>query len=408
MFKSYEKFRAFTSEGVAKDDQDVKRLKVVQTACSDSNSYFLFNSGAVYATGANDRWQCSEIEEAKADMDLIDEDYLRPARMDEKELAERGGAVIPECAAEIIKEVQRMQSIGTPYLVPIFKKNMKQDLQIKQISAGAHHVLAVSVDGQCYGWGDNEYGQLGLGRLLLDGDHCCVERPTLLKDLLDKKILMTASGRSHSLFLSELGQVYAAGYNEFGQLGIRSEPLRMRLNRDEAGGYLQTYMHSKTKPTPQRVEVENIRFIAAGDSHSLAISDSSTDGKQQSELYSWGWGAFGQLGHSKIRNSYNLDRPKKVKFRDAIDTKIAFVAAGSKHTICIDLQGRLWYFGCKLSVGIRERTKLQFEPVLLQPANRSECPLFEQGFVLIDADADSNIAICAADNSVHCFGQGQM
>ena len=279
MFKSYEKFRAFTSEGVAKDDQDVKRLKVVQTACSDSNSYFLFNSGAVYATGANDRWQCSEIEEAKADMDLIDEDYLRPARMDEKELAERGGAVIPECAAEIIKEVQRMQSIGTPYLVQIFKKNMKQDLQIKQISAGAHHVLAVSVDGQCYGWGDNEYGQLGLGRLLLDGDHCCVERPTLLKDLLDKKILMTASGRSHSLFLSELGQVYAAGYNEFGQLGIRSEPLRMRLNRDEAGGYLQTYMHSKTKSTPQRVEVENIRFIAAGDSHSLAISDSSTDSR---------------------------------------------------------------------------------------------------------------------------------
>ena len=131
MFKSYEKFRAFTSEGVAKDDQDVKRLKVVQTACSDSNSYFLFNSGAVYATGANDRWQCSEIEEAKADMDLIDEDYLRPARMDEKELAERGGAVIPECAAEIIKEVQRMQSIGTPYMVQIFKKNMKQDLQIK-------------------------------------------------------------------------------------------------------------------------------------------------------------------------------------------------------------------------------------------------------------------------------------
>ena len=50
-------------------------------------------------------------------------------------------------------------------------------------------------------------------------------KPTLLKDLLDKKILMTAAGRSHSLFLSELGQVYSAGYNEYGQLGIKSEPM---------------------------------------------------------------------------------------------------------------------------------------------------------------------------------------
>ena len=50
----------------------------------------------MYATGANDHWQCSEIEEAKEDMDLIDEDYLRPSRMNEKELAERGGPVIPD------------------------------------------------------------------------------------------------------------------------------------------------------------------------------------------------------------------------------------------------------------------------------------------------------------------------
>ena len=65
----------------------------------------MFNTGAVYATGANDHWQCSEIEEAKSEMDLIDEDYLKPIQnMNEKELAERGGPVIPDVAAEIIKE----------------------------------------------------------------------------------------------------------------------------------------------------------------------------------------------------------------------------------------------------------------------------------------------------------------
>ena len=60
------------------DTDEVKRLKVIQTACGDNNSYFLFSSGMIYATGSNDRWQCSEIEEAKTEMDLIDDDYLRP------------------------------------------------------------------------------------------------------------------------------------------------------------------------------------------------------------------------------------------------------------------------------------------------------------------------------------------
>jgi alpha-tubulin suppressor-like RCC1 family protein len=31
---------------------------------------------------------------------------------------------------------------------------------------------------------------------------------------------MTAAGDSHSLFLTDLGEVYSCGFNEFGELGI--------------------------------------------------------------------------------------------------------------------------------------------------------------------------------------------
>ena len=64
IFKSYELFSGYTSEGVLKGEEEIKSMKVVQTACGDNNSYFLLSSGTIYATGANDRWQCSKIDEA--------------------------------------------------------------------------------------------------------------------------------------------------------------------------------------------------------------------------------------------------------------------------------------------------------------------------------------------------------
>eukprot|EP00350_Pseudokeronopsis_sp_OXSARD2_P006423 CAMPEP_0170553242 /NCGR_PEP_ID=MMETSP0211-20121228/11046_1 /TAXON_ID=311385 /ORGANISM="Pseudokeronopsis sp., Strain OXSARD2" /LENGTH=54 /DNA_ID=CAMNT_0010861425 /DNA_START=303 /DNA_END=467 /DNA_ORIENTATION=+ len=36
---------------------------------------------------------------------------------------------------------------------------------------------------------------------------------------------MTAAGENHSLYLSELGEVYSCGYNEYGELGIGMEPM---------------------------------------------------------------------------------------------------------------------------------------------------------------------------------------
>ena len=95
-----------------------------------------------------------------------------------------------------------------------------------------------------------------------------------------------------------------------------------------------------------------------------------------------------------------------MKFRNALDTKVAFVAGGSRHTVCLDLEGRIWYWGNKMSVGIREpMSKLQFEPILLGPSNQSDVPHFDRGFVFINAAADSNLVICHHDSSVFFFGQ---
>lgn len=47
--------------------------------------------GQVYASGANDRWQCSDVEEALEDMNLIKEEYLYPERYNEEDEQAHGG-----------------------------------------------------------------------------------------------------------------------------------------------------------------------------------------------------------------------------------------------------------------------------------------------------------------------------
>ena len=92
--------------------------------------------------------------------------------------------------------------------------------KVKYVSAGYFHVLAVTVEGVTFGWGRNDYGQLGIGK-----KEQAVYKPTRIKSLLDRKIVMTAAGENHSLFLSDLGEVLAAGFNEFGELGIGSNAI---------------------------------------------------------------------------------------------------------------------------------------------------------------------------------------
>ena len=89
-----------------------------------------------------------------------------------------------------------------------------------------------------------------------------------------------------------------------------------------------------------------------------------------------------------------------------MDTKIAFVTAGSRHTLCLDVNGKLWYFGAKEGVGIfSNEKKMQFEPILLDSESQQQQQSFEKGFTLIDAGDSVNIALSADDQSVYCFGK---
>ncbi|OQR84544.1 hypothetical protein ACHHYP_13264 [Achlya hypogyna] len=85
---------------------------------------------------------------------------------------------------------------------------------ITKIICGVHHVLGADSLGIAYAWGCNAHGQLGQGHL----DDSLEPEPVRL--LKDRFVIDIAAGDDHSVFLTDVGDVFSCGNNWSGQLGL--------------------------------------------------------------------------------------------------------------------------------------------------------------------------------------------
>jgi len=115
---------------------------------------------------------------------------------------------------------------------------------VTAVAGGYGYSLALKSDGSAWGWGNDGYGELGNGAAQLYGSVKNPVRATV------RGVVAIAAGASHSLWLRSDGTLWAAGSNQFGQLGDG------------------TFNDS---PTPVLVKLSGPSVIAAGHSHSLAV-----------------------------------------------------------------------------------------------------------------------------------------
>ena len=171
-----------------------------------------------------------------------------------------------------------------------------QYFPIINVSCGKSHVILLSVSGEVFTCGSNQFGQLG------QGDTQKRVRPTLVHSLLNKGITSITAGGDHCLAITDKGRLFSWGSGSFGQLG----------HGDTIHHLSPTFVSFFTQ--------YQVKSISAGSRHSIAIAMLSNSAIHQ--VFSWGCGASGQLGHG---NTQTIHSPKVISghWDDAVPVSIS-------------------------------------------------------------------------------------
>ncbi|CAM6031855.1 unnamed protein product, partial [Sphagnum compactum] len=90
------------------------------------------------------------------------------------------------------------------------------DKQIIDACYGCDHSLVLTNCGEVYAWGWNQFGEVG------DGSNDIQLIPIKLNAFNDEKVIQISCGYLHSMARTQSGRVFSWGRNNFGQLGLNN------------------------------------------------------------------------------------------------------------------------------------------------------------------------------------------
>lgn len=191
--------------------------------------------------------------------------------------------------------------------------------QYCRVAEGEHHALSILPSGMVVSSGSSalyEEGECFIAHLGIGKDWGSAVAAPVAMHLTEgmSQVVEVSAGRLHSLLLCSDGTVWSCGGGWEGVLGHGTE-LSVCIPRQIAALSRVSILH-----------------ISAGGSHSLAVSSTG-------ELYSWGWGQFGQLGHGDRTNRLIPRR------NEILSVHIVQVAAGRAHSIVLDHANHAYVFG---------------------------------------------------------------
>ena len=244
-------------------------LKVVKIASGSDHVVLLTEDGALFSLGTAEQGQLGRISER---------------------FVARGGR-------------RGIEFLLKPDIV--HSKNRK--IVFKDVWAGSYSTYALTQNDEILVCGLNNYNQLGIaqGQLFFT----LTKSPSFTEIAQSSGWKNLAMGQHHVLGLDTSGQVHAIGRMEYGRLGLGKE-----LKADA------------TVPTT----VKGIEGKASEISCGTAVSFACTE---NGNIFSWGMGTNGQLGHGG--DDEDVWAPKKVSGKQLETRKVLAVSGGGQHTVIL-------------------------------------------------------------------------
>ena len=302
---------------------------------------------------------------------------------------------------------------------------------VRALAAGADFSLALLSNGTVRAWGDNVYGQLGVGtdtgpdqcpQEFSSGtfDRPCSPTPLPVPGL--NSVIAMAAGSLHALVVTTDGHVWGWGNDSFGQVGDSAlnpvdavtlpvqliEPLD--VTSVAAGGLHSFALTGVTRRSAWGSNAQgqfgqdtprSMMALAAGESHSLAVMG-------YGQATAWGANSYGQLGDGTAGPSRSMPQPVSVPFLISHQLfpieDVSAVAGGVSHSLALLASGKVYAWGQnargQLGDGLGTYQD-QYTPVKVRTLS---------GVVAMSAGAWHSLAL-KADGTVWAWGenaQGQL
>ncbi|HIV67398.1 MAG TPA: hypothetical protein IAA32_00855 [Candidatus Butyricicoccus stercorigallinarum] len=241
--------------------------RVVQVAAGDELSFALCKNGDLYAWGNNESYQMG--------------DGMNISRMEPEKIME----------------------------------------DVEAIAAGSYHALAIKEDGALYVWGRNKDGALGIAESDCDqtdesGYACQSTAVKLMDDVVD-----ISAGLDYSMAITSDGTLYAWGHNVEGQLGL--------AETDSVNDNDQPY-----QSVPAKV-MDGVTDVACGARYqALALTEAG-------DLYCWGKAIVGSVSTREVDDTENMIQTRPLKIMEDVKE----IAAGSAHSLALKTDGTLYTWG---------------------------------------------------------------
>lgn len=266
--------------------------------------------------------------------------------------------------------------------------------RIKSVSSGYTHGCILFEDGKIKCWGNNEYGQLGIGDKKSRGT-----LPNQMGEYLktvdlgqDVHAIKLATGGYHNCALLSDGTVKCWGYNEEGELGLGD-----KNSRGDAPGEMGDQL-----PRVDLGEDLNVIKITAGANHSCALLSDNT-------IKCWGYNNEGQLGLGDMQNRGESPNQmgENLATTDLGEGRVIDLEAGGGHSCALFEGGsvKCWGYNRYGQLGLGENVSRGSAPGQMGE-KLSKIDLGKVPVSKIVVGGEHSCALLA-DQTLKCWGRNQ-